>query len=416
MGTTLEILLHGLPVGHLSADDTGRVSFRLLEEYRRLPQRPVLSQSFEDDLAKVYRGRKGWLPAYFANLVPEGSLRDLIEANLRLPKGDDMALLAAVGQDLPGAVEIRPADVGQGIPDEMTNGEDFQVASPAGPRSEEGDLRFSLAGVQLKFSVLRQGDKLALPMHGSGGEWIVKLDSSSFAQVVENEYAILEWARAAGFEVPECHILPASALPPELRRHADPGRSVLSIRRYDRDGGRRIHQEDFAQVTSRPPRLKYDHVKYEQCALLVRRIVGEEAYFEFIKRLVFVVASGNNDAHLKNWSLIYPDGIRAELSPLYDQVCTIAWPEMPRTLALKLLSIWQLAQVEEATFSRLATQVGADPERTVATVRRTLERIAGTWHLAAGRDVMPREHANALRDYWRTVPLLKRYAAELKIT
>lgn len=112
--------------------------------------------------------------------------------------------------------------------------------------------------------------------------------------------------------------------------------SVLVIRRYDREGTRRIHQEDFAQVVSLPPRLKYEHISYEQCAALALQIAGKDAYREFIRRLAFVIASGNTDAHLKNWSLVYPDGVNARLSPLYDQVCTIAWEELPRTLALRL--------------------------------------------------------------------------------
>ena len=406
MRRSLDIFLGEILVGRLSEDGQGRASFRISEDYRRLPRRPILSQSFEDDLSKVYRSRRrDELPAFFANLVPEGPLRELIEESLQVAPGDQMALLEAVGEDLPGAVELRPS---RGEPDH--DGGNGHEEEPVRPDAAAGSglLRFSLAGVQLKFSVLRQGDKLTLPVRAERGEWIVKLDSSRFPHVVENEMATLEWARAAGFEVPECHLESAEALAPPLQRHAIPERRVLVIRRYDRDGSRRIHQEDFAQVTGLPPQLKYDHVTYEQLARLVKAIAGDEAYFEFVRRLVFVVASGNADAHLKNWSLLYPDGIEARLTPLYDQVCTIAWPEVAPELSLKLASLKSLKQVDERSFRRLAEIAGSDPVETLTVLQECLDRIARAWHESPASEVMPKDHVAVLRDYWASVPLLKR--------
>src|SRR5205823_9099086 len=66
--------------------------------------------------------------------------------------------------------------------------------------------------------------------------------------------------------------------------------------------------------------------------------------------------SGNTDAHLKNWSLIYKDDINASLSPLYDQVCTIAWSDVPRALALKLSGRKNLLQIDEDVFARLRSE------------------------------------------------------------
>lgn len=406
MRRSLEVFLGDALVGRLSEDGEGRASFRIVEDYRRLPRRPVLSQSFEDDLSRVYRGRRGELPAFFANLVPEGPLRELIETSLQITHGDEMALLEAVGGDLPGAVELRP---GAGEPEDAGESSLDEDLPPPDGAGESGLLRFSLAGVQLKFSVLREGEKLTLPVRGKRGEWIVKLDSSRFPHVVENEFATLEWARAAGFEVPECHLEPVSALSPPLRGHAHPDGRVLVIRRYDREGGRRIHQEDFAQVVGLPPRLKYDHVTYEQLARLVQGIAGSEAYFEIVRRLAFVVASGNNDAHLKNWSLLYPDGVDARLTPLYDQVSTIAWPELAPELALKLAGLKNFKQVEERSFTHLALTAGSDPVQTLAVLHECLERIAQAWRRSPAPQAMPVSHAAALRDYWASAPLLKRH-------
>jgi serine/threonine-protein kinase HipA len=409
VGRSLDVLLGDVLIGRLAEDGQGRVSFRIADEYRHMPNRPVLSQSFEDDLLKIYRGRRGELPAFFANLAPEGPLRDLIESSLQIPAGDELGLLQAVGGDLPGAVELRP-----GL-DEPVGEEDSEAAEiPPDLQEDHGQLRFSLAGVQLKFSVLREGEALTLPVQGQQGEWIVKLDSSRFPQVVENEYATLEWARAAGFPVPECHVEPASVLSPALRGYAGPEGRVFVIRRYDRAGFRRIHQEDFAQVTGLLPRLKYDQITYEQLARTVVGIVGPEAYDDFIRRLAFVIASGNTDAHLKNWSLVYLDGVNAELSPLYDQVCTIAWPELPPELALKLAGMKNLFQIDEKSFLKLAAKADADGDRTISLLRSSLERIADAWAGSGGRGVMPAQHVASLREYWQRAPLLKRHAAAIR--
>ena len=404
---SLDVFLGDVLVGRLSESGDGRSSFRMAEDYRRLPRRPVLSQSFEDDPAKVYRGKKAELPAFFANLVPEGPLQELIERSLQIPHGDQMALLEAVGGDLPGAVELRP---GVGEPEDATGNGHGEEEAPSDAAAESGLLRFSLAGVQLKFSVLREGEKLVLPLKGRRGEWIAKLDSPRFPHLVENELAVLEWARGAGFDVPECSLEDVSALTPALRGHAGPpeGR-VLVIRRYDREGGRRIHQEDFAQVAGLSPRLKYDQLTYEKLARLVQGIAGPAAYVEFVRRLAFVVASGNADAHLKNWSLVYPDGIEARLSPLYDQVCTIAWPEMAPELSLKLAGLKSLKQVDERSFRRLAESAGNDPGQTLAVLHECLERIARAWRESVAQDIMPPAHAALLREYWAGVPLLRRH-------
>jgi serine/threonine-protein kinase HipA len=408
---SLRVSLGEVVVGYLSEDGQGRTSFRCLDEYRQLSHRPVLSQSFEDDLEKIYRGKRNELPPFFANLVPEGPLRDLIETSLQIAPGDDMALLMAVGRDLPGAVEIVAAEEADGLSEDEA--EDANDGLPEG-EAEMGLLRFSLAGVQLKFSVLREAEKLTLPAHGQRGEWIVKLDSVRFPHLVENEFAVLEWARAAGFEVPECYVKPSSTLAPMLHPYTILDTNVLVIRRYDRESAVRIHQEDFAQVTSLSPRLRYDQVSYEQCALLIGQIIGEDAYFEFVRRLVFMIASGNTDAHLKNWSLVYPDAINAFLSPLYDQVCTIAWNDVPRVLALRFSGKKHLLEISKDVFAKLAEKSHMNGERTLLVMQDTLQRIAASWRSSGIDRLMPPGHAAVLREYWESSRFLKPYANSLR--
>lgn len=406
MSRRLEVLLHSQPIGELSDLPQGGTELRFLASYLERAPRPVLGQRFEDDLERPYRSRRGQsLPDFFSNLIPEGRLREVIEEAAGLEEGDDVALLAFVGRDLPGAVTV----VAAGEEDERsamgaaTPSPDETTTSP-----DREAMRFSLAGVQLKFSMLLQGDKLTLPASDQSGDWIVKLDTPTFPRLPENEISVLEWARAAGFDVPECHLRSVDDLVGFPRHLASPETRVLAIRRYDRTPKGRVHQEDFAQAVGLPPSKKYDQITYEVMARLARKFIDEEAVDELVRRLVFVVASGNDDAHLKNWSLVYPDKIQAGWSPLYDQVATVAWPEPSRTLALKLAGAKGFGEIDRSAFERFAERAEIDRSRVTRLLDETLERIRAAWIEVGSSLPLPPHHAEALREHWSRVPLLRR--------
>lgn len=407
MSRRLEVLLHGEVIGTLAENPDGGTEFSFLDRYFDLVPRPVLGQKFEDDLNRVHHNRKNvGLPDFFANLIPEGRLREVIEDRTDVGADDDLALLNFVGEDLPGAVIVREQN-GQ-----LSHAMASEVASGAKPLGEEmaaaeEGLRFSLAGVQLKFSMLLQEDKLTLPARGESGEWIVKFDSPTFPNLPENEYSMLCWARESGFDVPECKLRSLDDLQGFPRDYAPEGTRLLTIRRYDRVPGGRVHQEDFAQAVGLPPRRKYDQITYGAIAWLIRQFIDEEAVDEFIRRLVFVIASGNNDAHLKNWSLVYPDKIQARWSPLYDQVSTVAWKAPGRELALKLAAVKPFGQIDRAVFERFAEKAEIEPRRVFEQVDQTLEKLRHTWREVAADLPLPDEHAKALREHWQSVPLLR---------
>src|SRR5207247_2121386 len=143
-----------------------------------------------------------------------------------------------------------------------------------------------------------------VPARDQAGEWIVKIPVTGYDGLAENEYSVLEWARVSGFDVPECRLATRDEMG-SLGQYMAEGVNAFAIRRYDRVDGTRIHQEDFNQVLGKQPRFdgeeKYEFT-YEEMAMLLYAIVGSHALDEAVRRVVFVVASGNNDAHLKNWS------------------------------------------------------------------------------------------------------------------
>lgn len=156
-----------------------------------------------------------------------------------------------------------------------------------------------------------------------------------------------------------------------------------------------------------PPKKKYEQITHEVMARLVRRFMGDEAVDELVRRLVFVIATSNNDAHLKNWSLIYLDQIRPHWSPLYDQVATVAWPGPDRALALKLAGAKDFDRLDRAAFKRFAAKAELDDQRVWGQVEATLDRLRRVWRELAADLRLPRDHAARLREHWRDVPLLR---------
>lgn len=386
-------------VGRLVEDDDAAIEFRLDPDYQAAPRRPVLGQWFEDRQHAVQRGpRPGELPAFFANLIPEGDLRLTIQERLGIGPADDLGLLCAVGRDLPGALIV---ELEEGGP----------PPAPVVPREsgDDGGLRFSLAGVQLKFSMIRGADRFHMPGHDQHGSWIAKISSDHFQDLAANEWTTMEWARRVGFDVP----------PTELRRLADlvdvpyegdPDAKVFLIRRYDRDGEARIHQEDFQQIVGRRPDKKYADTTYDQLLYLATQIVGEGAYPELVSRLAFVVASGNNDAHMKNWSLVYPDGVTAHLSPLYDQVFTARWPAYSVSLALKVDGAKDFAAVSVGNFREMARRIGKSESETAEIVEQTIVAAADAWQTVRDDPAVSEPYREALRRHWQKVPLLRPHA------
>ena len=164
--------------------------------------RPTLSLSFKSadgGLVDETRPTRVRLPAFFSNLLPEAHLREYLAARGGIHPDREFFLMWLLGADLPGAIEIRSADgAAPPVDDE----------APSGERAREQPFRFSLAGVQLKFSALMETSKgLTLPLGGVGGDWIVKLPSSRFEAVPENEFAIMTLARAVGIDVPDVRLV-----------------------------------------------------------------------------------------------------------------------------------------------------------------------------------------------------------------
>jgi serine/threonine-protein kinase HipA len=388
-----QVMLGDDLVGYLEPAG-GVIAFTFDAAYLARPDRPVLGQAFEDRVLsadQAFTGSPSFpLPTFFRNALPEGALRKVVEARLRHSRQLEFDMLLRLGPDLPGALRVvaDPLDL------------EADTSEPASPRrsADPADpLRFSLSGVQLKASVhvdLDDEDKITLPLAGGGGRWIAKFPSASFRDLPENELTMLRWAHAAGLDVPDSRIIEVASiqnLPAEFPRE---GRALL-IRRFDRAASQhRIHQEDFAQVFGIEPEEKDLLVvppdvtlTYAGIGAVVSALAGEGDFKEFVRRVAFMILSGNADAHAKNWSLVYPDRVHARLSPLYDVVSTVAYGSLDHMLPLGFvqpedphrMARIALEAITYRDFRELAEQAGEPADAIESDVRGFVERARATW-------------------------------------
>jgi serine/threonine-protein kinase HipA len=419
---TFAVFLYDIRVGHLVGEAGDRSAFVPDADYLRLPLSPVLGQTFEDDPYGTRGGTAGRLPPFFANLVPEGRMREWLAQSVEVALSDDLGLLGATGADLPGALSIRPSEH-VGVPLPLFAHPRVSHLDDAFDATTSLNFRFSMAGVQRKLSVVRVGEGFALPMKGMAGDWILKLESDRFPDLVANEHATMKWAAAAGFDVPECRTASPEILSDGIQSLIRTDHPVYLIRRFDRNGDARVHQEDLAQVVDVYPECKYGRVReHPECldvdmarlVAVIRAVAGRTGYIKAIRRLALMVATGNSDAHLKNWAFIYPDRIKAELAPLYDQVAICAWEGMEGRWALPWKSNRNRAgRTDERSFATLAEALGEPAEEAVDLARAVRDRLADVWSQAGIDSLYPPAHAEALRRYWRAVPFLRVAASRL---
>ncbi len=304
---------------------------------------------------------------FFAGLLPEEGQREAVASALALSNKNDFALLGALGGDVAGALTLWPSDQAHPsvtIEDEPTPLSPRDLASlleslPKRPLLAGSELRLSLAGAQPKLPVVLIDGQVALPGKGQPTTHILKPPLARFDATTENEALVMKLAAEVGLDVA-----------PVEARHAEGRRPYLLVTRYDRrldTSGRvsRLHQEDFCQAMGIIPEHKYEAEGGPTFATsfeLLRRASTRPAV-EVLKLLdaaIFNVVVGNSDAHGKNFSLLYVDE-EVRLAPLYDLLCTAAYPELSPRLAMKVGKRGSLEEMGVKTWPAFAdtTRLGA---------------------------------------------------------
>jgi serine/threonine-protein kinase HipA len=400
--------------GTLTRDADGGVSFVVSEDYLRDPGRPILSlgwfdtRSDENSQKRLANRRdkialRGGLPPWFAGLLPEGALRDLVLTEMGPGDHDQFDVLTRLGGDLPGAVIVSPEtdDLRSAGPLRL---EKVRGLTTSGPK---GMVKFSLAGVQLKLTGDLSGDRLTLPGQGAIGRCIIKLPAKPYPGLPEAEFAAMQLAQAAGVDTAHCRLVPRDIVrdvPAEFLAHGD---NVLVVDRFDRPAGdARVHIEDAGQVLGALDVFKYTMGTTDTVMNMVRRFSTDfrADLAEAFRRVTVDVLLGNGDNHLKNWSFRFPKAGEIRLSPAYDIVPTILY--QPRDeLALRFVGTHRFESVNLHRFERLASFLGIDPKWAVKEVRRTTEAALDLWP-AMLPDLLDTRRADALARRLNELPLV----------
>lgn len=168
--------------------------------------------------------------------------------------------------------------------------------------------KMSIQGVQPKLSALLNVRQQGFDIVDTGGTFILKPQNANFPQLPENESITMCMAEKAGIEVPTTGLI----------RSID-GSFTYFIRRFDRlTKGQKLATEDFTQLLGHNRETKYD-ASMEKLVDVIELfctfpVLEKEKLFRLV---LFNFLVGNEDAHLKNFSLITRQN-KVELSPAYD--------------------------------------------------------------------------------------------------
>jgi serine/threonine-protein kinase HipA len=213
---------------------------------------------------------------------------------------------------------------------------------------ETVNKRIAITGAQPKLSLDLEnvGVDKRLTIVGLWGKYILKPQNSAIAFMPEVEDLTMHLAEL--FKIKTCMhcLMPVSN-----------GELAYVAKRFDRDGGAKIHMEDFCQLGGFQTEQKYDS-SYERCGKLIRKYCTNNGldtinYFEI---LVFSFLSGNNDMHMKNFSVLYFED-QVALSPAYDLInSALVFSEDKDEMALLLSG--RKASIKRKDFENLAVSLG----------------------------------------------------------
>lgn len=329
----LNIWLNGTPVGYWETSN-GRHTLAYFDEWLGDQHaRPLsLSLPFKPQ-NEPHRGPI--VGNYFDNLLPDSeAIRRRIAQHFKTEGIEPHQLLAAVGRDCVGAIQLLPVDE---VPDGLFSitGDllsERQIAAilrnatsevPLGQREEDMDLRLSIAGAQEKTALLKCQGKWHKPTGSTPTTHIFKLPlglvgamQADMRTSVENEWICSKIVSAFGLPIANCEIAQFDGIKTLIVERFD--------RRYSEDASWivRLPQEDFCQATGTSPLKKYQAdggpgiTKIMEILLSSDNAEQDRVHF-FKTQIVFWLLAAT-DGHAKNFSIFHLPQSRFRATPLYD--------------------------------------------------------------------------------------------------
>jgi serine/threonine-protein kinase HipA len=402
----LKLTLHGKLVGYLAGFDNGRNVLSFADEFKDNADRPTFSLITHPDfphsekvMAEPWVSNQRLHPT-LSNLLPEGPLRELIAQGLKVHVDNEFHLFTYLGEDLPGALVAEPMEPDD-VPNSVltTHGKARAVKFAKGPREN----KFSLAGVQMKFSMKEKDGRYNLSRGDVLGDWIIKTPSTKYKDVPVNEYTAMMLSSLIDVEIPEIKLVELDKLDNLPQINLPDENLAFAIKRFDRNEDMRIHMEDFAQVLVKYPHQKYNSANYEQIGRILYTYSGDGLVDaqQLARRLLANILLANGDAHLKNWSLLYLDSVTPRLSPAYDIVTTSVYIENEKQYALNLGKTKEWYEVSLANFEDWANRSDIPWRAIKVHLADVMERARDLWPDEIKKLPMNEEHKTQLMEHWR---------------
>ena len=363
MKGVLDVYLGRRLAGRLTQDEHGLTTFGYDAGWLAAPDAVPLSHSMLLRSGVFGRNECG---AFFAGVLPESGKRSLVARNLGVSANNDYALLERIGGDCAGAVTF--IESGKPLPPEKgeyrlvrdAELEKLLLGLPGRPlMAGEAGVRLSLAGVQDKLAVRIMDGRVYLPLDGSPSSHILKPAIKEYPGVVQNEAFCMMLAQAVGLNVARVEVGRAGVV------------DYLCVERYDRSAGpaglRREHQEDFCQALNVSPDNKYQAEggpSLKDCFGLLREASSSPVrdLQAMLDAVIFNCLIGNDDAHGKNFSLLYgrdaTGGRTVSLAPLYDLISTAQYENLSKAMAMKLGGESDSQKLSQVHFAKFAEDVG----------------------------------------------------------
>jgi serine/threonine-protein kinase HipA len=349
--------------------------------------------------------------AYFENLLPDSTLiRGRIRERVRARSSSAFDLLAEIGRDCAGAVQILPQDdeppTVRAIDAEPLDEHGVaqllrgvSTVAAVGLRPDAG-FRISLAGAQEKTALLWHEESWCLPRGATPTTHLFKLPlglvghlRADFSSSVENEWLCSEIVRGFGLKVAKTQVLTFE------------DQKALVVERFDRaiapagDWWLRLPQEDMCQASGLPPDKKYENDGGPGVPALMELLANSETpeldRRDFFRaQLVFWLLAAI-DGHAKNFSLFIGPRGAFTMTPLYDIMS--AYPAMGRgpnqldpkqaRLAMAVVSKnkhYLLSEIQPRHWREMGKRCGIDAEALVA---ETVDQVPAV--LAAAAKALP---------------------------
>jgi serine/threonine-protein kinase HipA len=208
--------------------------------------------------------------------------------------------------------------------------------------------RLALTGVQPKISLSLNGEKgnRRLTLVGLWGDYILKPQSLDYAFMPEVEDLTMHLARLFKIETAEHALIKTSS-----------GELAYLTKRFDRQKGKKIHVEDLCQLSELLTEQKYNG-SYERVGKILKQYATNSGLdiIKYFRLVLFSFLTGNNDMHLKNFSLMHTDS-GVLLSPAYDLLnVNLIYPKDKEDLALNLGG--RKRKVKRSDFDQFAMSLG----------------------------------------------------------